>query len=49
MHSIVISGSPEMSMDDQTAMGNVTLEEFREGSPIHAVLQVVHPPEQATN
>ena len=49
VQAIVISGSPEISMDAQLAMGNVTLEESIEGSPVHAALQVVHPPEQATN
>ena len=48
MQDIVISGSPEMSVDDQPAMENVTLEESREGSPVPTALQVVHPPEQAT-
>ena len=36
-------------MDDQPAMGNVTLKESRVGSPVLAALQVVHPPEQATS
>ena len=47
MHAIVISGSPEMSLNDQPVTGNVTLEESREASPVLAALQVVHPPEQA--
>ena len=46
--AIVISSSPEMSVDVQPAMGNFTLEESREGSLVPAALQVVHPPEQAT-
>ena len=49
MQAIVISGSPEMSVDDQSAMGNVTLEESREASPVPTAFQVVHPPEQATS
>ena len=45
---IVISGSPKTSLNDQLAMGNVTLEESREASPVPAALQVIHPPEQVT-
>ena len=48
VQAIVISGSPEMSVDVQPAMGNVTLEESREGSLVPTALQVVHPLEQAT-
>ena len=48
MHAIVISSSPKTSLNDQPAMGNVTLEESREASQFPASLQVVHPPEQAT-
>ena len=48
MQAIVISGSPEMSLNDQLVTGNVTLEESREASLAPASLQVVHPPEQAT-
>ena len=36
MQAIVISGSLEMSLNDQPAMGNVTLEEFREASLVPA-------------
>ena len=43
MQAIVISSSPE-SVDDQPTMGNITLEESREASPVPAALQVVHPP-----
>ena len=46
--AIVISDSPEMGLNDQSGMGNVTLVESREVSPIPTALQVVHPPEQAT-
>ena len=35
-------------MDNQLAMGNVTLKESREGSPVPIALQVVHPPDHAT-
>ena len=38
MQAIVISGSPEMSVDGQPAMGNVTLEESREASLVPAAL-----------
>ena len=37
-----------MSLNDQPVTGNVTLEEFREASPVPAALQVIHPPKQAT-
>ena len=49
MQAIVISGSPEMSLNDQPAMGNVTLEESREESPIPVDLQVIHHPEQVSS
>ena len=48
VQAIFISGSLEMSVDDQPAMGNVTLKESREASPVPAALKVIHPPEQAT-
>ena len=35
-------------MNDQSAMGDVSLEEPRDASPVPAFLQVVHPPEEAT-
>ena len=43
---IVISGSPEMGLNDQLALGNVTLVESKEAFPVPAAIQVVHPPEQ---
>ena len=49
VQAIVILGSPEMSLNDQSVMGNVTLEESKEASSIFATLQVVHPPERATS
>ena len=49
VQAIVISGSPKMSVDDQPAMGNITLEESREASLVPVALQVVHPPKQATS
>ena len=49
VQAIVILGSPKMSVDNQPAMGNITLEESREASPVPAALQVVHLPEQATS
>ena len=48
MQAIVISGSPEMGLNDQRGLGNVTLAESREASPIPTALQVVHPTQQAT-
>ena len=48
VQAIVISGSPETSLNDQPDMGNVTLEESREESPVPAALQVIHPPEQVS-
>ena len=47
MQAIVIPSAPEMGLNDQLALENVTLVEFREASPIPAAIQVVHPPEQA--
>ena len=47
--AIVISGSPEMGLDDQPTMGNITLEESKEASSVPTALQVVHIPEQATS
>ena len=49
VQAIVILGSPEMRLNDQPAMGNITLEESREASQVLATLQVIHPPEQATS
>ena len=45
---MVISGSPEMGLNDQPTLGNVTLAEFREASPVPAAIQVVYPAKQAT-
>ena len=45
VRAIIISGSLETSLNDQPAMGNVTLEESKEVSPVSAALQVIHPPE----
>ena len=47
VQAIVISSSPEMSLNDKPTMENVTLAESREASPIPATLQVVRPSEQA--
>ena len=49
VQAIVISGSPEMGLNDQLALENITLAESREASPIPAAIQVVHLPEQATS
>ena len=45
VQAIFISGSPEMSLNDQPAMGNVTFKESRGAPSVPAALQVVHPPE----
>ena len=47
LQAIVISGSPEMGLNDQSALENVTLVESKEVSPVSAAIQVVHSPEQA--
>ena len=47
--TIVISGSPEMGLNDQSAPKNVTLAEFREVFPALAAIQVLHSPEQAAS
>ena len=49
MQAIVISSSLEMGLNDQPALGNITLAESREASPVPAAIQVVNPPEQATD
>ena len=36
-----------MGLNEQPALGNVTLAESKEASPVPAAIQVVHPPEQA--
>ena len=43
--AIVISGSPEMGLNEQPASENITLAESREAFPALAEIQVVHPPE----
>ena len=43
---IVISGSPEMGLNDQSDPENVALAESREALLAPAAIQVVHPPEQ---
>ena len=47
VQAIVISGSPEMSSNDQPDLENATLVESGEASPTPVVIQVIHPPEQA--
>ena len=46
MQTIVISGLLEMGLNDQPALENVSLAEFKEVFPASAAIQVVHPPEQ---
>ena len=46
---IVISGSPEMGLNDQPAPKNVALVESKEVFPTPAVIQVIHPLEQAAS
>ena len=48
VHAIVISGSPEMGLDDQLNLEHTTLVESGEASPTPAAIQVIHPPEQAS-
>ena len=45
MQAIVISGFPEMGLNDQPASENIALAESREASLTLAAIQVVHPPE----
>ena len=47
MQAIVISGSPEMGLNDQPALEDITLVESREASPVPTAIKVVHPPLQA--
>ena len=47
MSTIVISGFPEMGLNDQPAPENITLAESREVFLAFAAIQVVHPPELA--
>ena len=49
VQAIVISGSPEMGLNDQPTLRNVTLAKSREASPVPAAIQVVHHPEQAAS
>ena len=49
VQAIVITSLPEMGLNDQPAVENATLVESREASPTPAVIQVIHPPEQASN
>ena len=44
VQAIVISGSPEMGLDYQPVLGNVTLAESRVASPVPTSIQVVHSP-----
>ena len=44
---IVISGSPEMGLNDQSTLEKVALAESRDVFPAPVAIQVVHPPEQA--
>ena len=48
VQAIVISGSPKMSLNDQSVTRNVTMEESKVASLVPTALQVVHPPEEAT-
>ena len=47
VQAIVISGSPEMGLNDHSTLENVTLAKSREASRVPAAIQVVHPPKQA--
>ena len=47
VQAIVIPGSLEMGLNDQTVLENVTSVESREASSVLAAIQVVHPLEQA--
>ena len=44
LQEIVISGSPEMGLNDHPALENATLVESGEASPTPSVIQVIHPP-----
>ena len=48
VQEIVILGSTEIDLNDQSALENATLVESREASPTPAAIQVIHPPEQAS-
>ena len=48
MQAIVISGFPEMGLNDHPNLENATLVESREASPTPAAIQVIHHPEQAS-
>ena len=43
--AIIISGSPEMGLNDQPVPENVALAEFKEVFLVPAAIQVVHHPE----
>ena len=47
--AIVILGSPDMGLNDQSALENATLVESREASPTPTAIQLIHPPEQASS
>ena len=47
VQAIIISSSPEMGLNDQSTLENVTLAESREASSILTAIQVVHLPEQS--
>ena len=47
VQAIIISGLPEMGLNEQPAPKNVTLAKSREAFPAPAVIKVVHPLEQA--
>ena len=42
VQAIVISGFPEMGLNDKSALKNATLVELGEASPILAAIQVIH-------
>ena len=48
VQAIVISGFPEIGLNEKPTLENVTLAESREASPVPTTIQVVHPPEQAS-
>ena len=48
LQAIVISGSPEMGLNDQSTLENATLVESEEASPTPTMIQVIHPPKQAS-
>ena len=48
MQAIVISGSPKMGLNDQSALENAIFVESGEASPTPAAIQVIHLPKQAS-